>query len=356
MDTRLNLAISLVLLAASAVLASASAQAEYGVGFSLASSYGYVQELSAVNPQCLRSFFHSVTSIYFRNGTFIDVAKVQGGVQYQKYMSQVLSGFAMNTVAECPLPEWLCRFWPAPPNPLSPMIFALKTSTETALEQNLSAAEIAIPHLPDQRDTITSGIAAALRGASLQYFRSPTWNGKYAATHLPLRDNCSSNYDPNDPLVEDDPPQVVLTVEYTQSSLTAVLWEDDCRLFTAMRKLYSEDLGKAGLDDCRNGNTQTRDNCNRELHDVLQQLTKLPATCEGSSYDQIDWVVVFGEASDDSNLHEVLQDVLGEGYSGSVLARNSSPQTFAASSGVARLAWQLADSVAEASSFPKYDL
>lgn len=221
------------------------------------------------------------------------------------------------------------------------MIHALKADTEAFLEHGLNIAEVAIPLVPYPHENVTLNIAAALRNASLQSYRSPQRNGEVAARLLPLRDNCSYY---GDPLIEDDPPQVVLTVEYTQASLTAVLWEDDCQLFTDMRQLYSEDIGAARLRDCRDSTVQTNDQCNRELHSALQEVTKLPATCADSSYDRIDWVMIFGEASDDTNLNQVLRDILKEGQNIRVFTRrDSSPQTFAASSGVAKFSWEILD-------------
>lgn len=44
--------VPVVVLAAFVILSSASTRVEYGVGFSLASSYGYVQELPIRRAKC----------------------------------------------------------------------------------------------------------------------------------------------------------------------------------------------------------------------------------------------------------------------------------------------------------------
>lgn len=212
------------------------------------------------------------------------------------------------------------------------MIHALKSSVEATLEQSLTMVQIGVPLMTGSYQNMTDTVDAALRNAALQSFRRPYGNGKYAATHLPLREDCPSNTNPWTPDEKDEAPQAVLTVEHTRTSLATVLWEDDCGTWTVARQFHGEQFGKAMLEDCTHN-----DSCNRELHSALQEFTKLPLKINGNNYNEIDWVMVFGETSDDPNLLGVLQDVLKGRFSGSILARHD--DTFAASAGVARWMW-----------------
>ncbi|USW52857.1 hypothetical protein Slin15195_G061760 [Septoria linicola] len=104
----------LSLLSALLNLSSALSNDTFGLGISLASGYGTV-------------------SATFDHGSYIDIAKIEGGERYKAYMLGVQRDVSRPT-GYCRLPDLMCKHWPfgrnKADNPLRPMIKALVTAAE----------------------------------------------------------------------------------------------------------------------------------------------------------------------------------------------------------------------------------
>ena len=139
----------------------------------------------------------------------------------------------------------------------------------------------------------------------------------------------------------DDPQQLVLTVEYSQSALTALLVHEDCGVFEVRRVRHSTELG---LNQLRKGSDPHIGL--KKMESSLRELVKLPMNDggNGKELNNINNLVLLGESADNSQLHVVLKKVLGEQFGGFAdPARqrviNFIDPLFAASRGVALDCW-----------------
>jgi hypothetical protein len=136
----------------------------------------------------------------------------------------------------------------------------------------------------------------------------------------------------------DDPMQLILTVDYTQAALTALLVVEECGVFEYRRVLHDTSLGVDGLS----GGSDT----NRgDLVRALQSFTRLPLEDgNGDELGRISNLVLLGESAGDQRLHDVLKDVLGERFHRLATTvsgehtKNIDP-LYAASRGVAEDCW-----------------
>lgn len=101
---------------------------------------------------CTLTPYFSTASAYFANGSFIDIAKIEGGEVYKSYMldpQQKFTKTTTTTASYCLLPKQLCQYWPFQDvsiedlNPLTPMLKGLFGATEATLETNTHSAVVA---------------------------------------------------------------------------------------------------------------------------------------------------------------------------------------------------------------------
>lgn len=226
---------------------------------------------------------------------------------------------------------WLNRNGPHH-KPLVPMLKALKSAAESALETHVSAAEYVVPF------PITEDYRMAFRSAfSSVFLRMPNSAlppaGILAArAHGLGSKTCLDNPD-------DDPPQLVLAVEYSRAALTALLLHEECGVFEDRRILHDTGLG---LSHLRTGSKYHRD----KLEVSLKNLVRLPMNDGGGGGElkYINNLVFLGESAGDEFLHGVLKKVLGEQYDRLVATADQSSSgvitpLFAASRGVAFDCW-----------------
>jgi hypothetical protein len=314
------------------------------VGFHLSFDYGYVvSECSMIS----FSIHYSVTSVHYRNGTTLDVAKIQGGPAYQDFMRIALpydKHEKTESVATEPLldirpsqlqnllqishlrdqlPMWLGGR-DSRVIPISRMLKALKVATESYMEGSISNAAVTLPFRPT--NTYYDLLRSACASVSLQIPRTgglaPA--GYHAAVSSNAFVQCSDT---------NDSEQLVLAVEYSQAALATILIHDDCGAYRELRKITNTSLGTNGLL-----------NDKATLHDLehaLRQITTLPIKDDfGTGVKQISSLVLFGEAATNVQLNKILRKILGEQHKSTESHLAGTESLYTASRGVAYWCWQ----------------
>ncbi len=297
----------------------------------------------------------SIASIYFSNGSFADIAKIEGGPAYKqmiratdilKDMSKLGTGaiqapLRLQSLRDY-LPPWLGGK-NARTQSLSRMLEALKTATESYLETSLSTAEVVMPfpvsnsYLHDLRS------ACSYLSLHMPLSAQPP-AGILAARAHGIGGNCPSDTASKVSREQwDDPEQLILTIDYSRAALTALLVAEECSTFEYRRVLHDTRLGTDGL--FRGSDSSGPDSSRDDLARALRKLTSLPLEDgNGEGLKQISELVLLGESASDRRLHDVLMEVLAE-QSGSLVtaAYDERPRVidplFAASRGVAYDCW-----------------
>lgn len=295
-----------------------------------------------------------VASAFFSNGTSVDVAKIQGGFHFEQYMSMTggLEELPQTPRApNCTLPQIFCDHWPGTTptqtkSPLYPMLSALKTATEAALEEPLSVVQVSFPRYPstpNNHDVLNEELKLALSQASLQTWRPALYNNEYAAKAHGLFGKCADGYDAPSANVKNDPPRIILTAEHTRESLTVVLQIEECGVYEPIRQSYSRHLGQDALDKCRA--SSPTESCNSELYESFSHMVRLPIHDADMIFNGIDAVIIFGESAEDRTMNEMLRKALIDNHHGVGIttppgATGSDP-TFIAALGVAQYDWDM---------------
>ncbi|KAF2428644.1 hypothetical protein EJ08DRAFT_699061 [Tothia fuscella] len=331
--------LTLLLLPLSYRLVSAT---DYGVGFHL-------------------SLDHGVASVYYSNGSAVDVAKVAGGFNYKQMMRAAYHSaettpyddqgtFARRTQKSFldfqylrdHLPSWRPS-WPGHEDrsyqSLVPMVKALKTAIESYLEEGISTAEIVTPFPVDE--IYHNMVRKTFSAVSLQMpnYALPPAGVLAARAHNIGNKSCTDSIENS--VLKDDPQQLVLTVEFSRSALTALLLHEVCGIYEVRRVLHSTELG---LDHLQWGSDHGGGLNN--LENKIKELISLPMD-DGGNGEELTFInnlVVFGESADSSQLNRILKKVLGEQFErltdsahGNEYARID--PLFAASRGVAYDCW-----------------
>jgi hypothetical protein len=225
------------------------------------------------------------------------------------------------------LPPWLGGYNDEDSRTLSRMFMSLKVAAESYLEQKISFAGIAVPFR----------VSTAFRNSTHQAMKSIHLE---RATGFALSESMAASahgiggicYD--DPPKVNDPIQLVLSIEYTRAALTAVLLADECGVLWDRRVFHDETFGADSVEDTG------------RLETALREITKLPLQeGTGAGIRQISHLVLVGESTENPRLRNAIKQVLGsEQYS--TLTQIDHTVTlidpvFAASRGVAELAWGL---------------
>jgi len=305
---------------------------------------------------------HSVASVYFSNGTAVNIAKIPGGPAYKQMMRapevldsratayhtwfgdilEVGTGAAQAFLGLRSLGDLLSlRLGSRDTHSqsLSRMLKALKTATESYLEASISAAEVVVPfpvsdaYLDILRSTCFSlSLHMPMSAQPPAGILAARAHGMVGKCNIVTRDKGSEQGQ------ADDPMQLILTVDYTQAALTALLVVEECGVFEYRRVLHDTSLGVDGFS----GGSDT----NRgDLVRALQSFTRLPLEDDnGDELERISNLVLLGESAGDQRLHDVLKDILGERFyrlattvSGEH-TKNIDP-LYAASRGVAEDCW-----------------
>jgi hypothetical protein len=249
-------------------------------------------------------------------------------------------------------PNWLggdCNSHNARSRPLSLMLKALKTATESYLDCKLSNVEVIVPfkasegYLHDLRQAVAS--------VSLQMPLStqpPT--GILAARAYAMDGECD---DPYYLQGRNDPAQLILTIDYSRAALTALLAHEECHIYETRRVIHDTQLGLDGLHQL-DGATATD-----FLETALREITQLPLEDgNGAGLTRINNLVIIGESAGDPRLHDALRRVLGEQFTSVATGKSdlSPPMdpVFAASRGLAQDCWGRLNSPRDIGGCPIY--
>jgi len=287
-------------------------------------------------------------SAFFANGTYTDIAKVEGGPTYKAYMLGSRAEPIKTVSAKyCPFSQRICQYWPFKTvqtlNPLAPILGALVAAADSTLETTIERAAVSAY----DKGTIDSELAkddirAALDPLGVDSYHRLDHVAQQLAPALGIRGTCSEPYSlPEDPAYHNDPEQLVFTIEYTRDSMTAGLWREECGVVEMTHRWNSAQLGQNAMQDCR----ETAENqaiCEENFKSALRDVTE---DSRRGKNEEIAHVLVFGECADDNDMLVMLRQVLGEQFlnGGSVdLSRvwNFSPdRAFAGSRSMAQTVW-----------------
>ena len=321
----------------------------------------------------------STASVYFSNGSTINVAKIEGGPAYKQVMrasdsmelhDDIAQQLTLNDplkaaaiVAQIPLdlhslrdylPPWLGGH-DARTEALLRMLKALKMATESYLEAPLSDSEVVVPFPVSESFSIALRAACSSLSLYMPLSAQPP-AGILAAQAYGIGGHCDYSVADRYPSMqysEDDPEQLVLTVDYSRAALTVLLLSEECGIFEDRRVLHETRLGTDALflDTSLNPGPDTgRAHLARALYDI----TRLPLkTGNGAGLMVISELVVMGESADDPRLHDALVEVFLDKESSDsplkTLGRKKShaggmiDPVFAASQGLAQDCWDRLD-------------
>jgi hypothetical protein len=212
------------------------------------------------------------------------------------------------------------------------MLKALRTAAESYLETTISSAEIVVPFPVDEN------YLEALRSAcSAVSLRMP--NSAQPPAGILAARACGMGRRPCLDSPENDPLQLILTVDYSCAALIALVVHEECKVFEYRRVLHDTDLG---LNQLHWKPEPTRE----KLEVSIRKLVRLPMN-DGGSGEELKYInnlVLLGESVNDRQLHHVLKNVLGEQYDKLVTAATRNEigtidPVFAASKGVAFDCW-----------------
>jgi hypothetical protein len=200
------------------------------------------------------------------------------------------------------LPPWLGGKHPRR-QPFESVLKALKAATEACLENTVSSAEVVVPF------PINKGSHEALRSACSAVSIQVPNSAQPAAGILAARaygigtKRCLDT-------PEDDPQQLILTVEYSRAALTALVVFEECTIFEQRRVLHDTNLG---LDQLH-GHSELSNH--QKLENADRKLVRLPMNDDdnGEELTYIHNLVLLGESADNARLHDVLKKVLAEQY------------------------------------------
>ena len=256
-----------------------------------------------------------MASVAFDNKTVINVAKIEGGATYKSTLRQFSASFINNVESvdaserrNLPhsygigdwLPPWRPRRSPQE-EALNGMLQALKSATESYLEDSMSAAMLSVPlaWTAEQRDILHT-VASSL-GIETPAFGVPA--GKLAARARGLSGDCSQ-----------DPSKLVLSVDFSRTAFTGQLWDEECGDYKYTRQMYELTLGSNDFDEkCQD---EGEDACLNILGTALRKLTALPLPDldHDKSDKLISGLVLYGENASDRRLNQVVKEVLLEQY------------------------------------------
>ncbi|KAL8804291.1 MAG: hypothetical protein Q9182_002656 [Xanthomendoza sp. 2 TL-2023] len=284
--------------------------ADHAVGFGLSLDYG-------------------IASIYSSDGSSVNVAKIEGVPAYRQMMratallnDRATTGYTLHDYALDQgtwatqatlglqslrnfLPPWLGGDDGCIP-PLIQMLKALKTASESYLQSPLPAAEVVVPF--PASGTFFDALRSACSSLSIRMPMSeqpPA--GIVVARALGLGRECL-----DEPRKAEE--QLILTIDYSQAALTALLVYEECNIFEYRRMLHNTTLGTNSMS---NGPKDSRESLLR----ALRTITELPlGSGNGAELTQINELILTGESAGDQQLEDVLREVLRE-QAGTLVAR-----------------------------------
>lgn len=259
-------------------------------------------------------------SAYYENGTFVDIAKIEGGQRYKAYML----GAHENSTARrgdgkptqyCPLPSYVCRRWPfkradRPSNALVPMLRALVASAETTLEHRIDfVMASAINFQIINHAEMSQEVREYLAGLKVSSWDRLPHSVPYLVDAVTTLGNCSDPYTlPEDPAFYEDPAQEILFLEYTRHALVAGFWEEECGVASMEDGFVKQDLGQSALASCRSDAMRSAE-CDEHFKSAIRTLVKGKRK-DSRDEPGLDAVLITGELANDQVMRDLVRQVL----------------------------------------------
>lgn len=287
----------------------------------------------------------SLASVYFSNGTFLDVARIEGDSLYRQTMRRArpddsIPGFptelTMATQAaqslqkafrneslpeelwqgayysaymsqedsdpwsmSCRLMPWRCRNDHI--RGIYSMLSALKVASESLIGEELENPEYALPWYFPSKLQGPFGIIELASGfqAGLLTLRFGQASGQVAAKLYSDRSYCHL-----DPSVVDE---MVLTIDYSRAALSINSFLRDHGIHEWKGGFHYTQLGTEALSRCRSIGSET--SCRDKLVAGIRQAVSEPLSEPGLPM-HFDKVILLGESAHDTHLSEALREVL----------------------------------------------
>jgi hypothetical protein len=304
---------------------------------------------------------YRVASIYFPNGSAVDIAKIPGGPNYQEtmraaYLAEGQRAFPSAAVAghqlewldglqsllnvrsvRDHLPPWLGGKRPES-QPLLPMLTALKAAAECHLEATIEDVGIVASFPVTEQYLETIRAACSSMHISMSTTAAyPLLAGSLAAPIYGVGRLC------DDPYRSGIPNQMILAVDFSRAAVTAALFHEFCGIFEYRRVLHDTDFG---LDQLRRDSELGSGLLQEKLEVSLRELVKLPLNDggNGETVKYLSNLIMLGESAADPQLHNILKKVIGEPYDQLMLTADNGSHAivnplFAGSRGAAYDSW-----------------
>lgn len=243
---------------------------------------------------------YSTVSIYFQNRTvrtFTDVAKVQGGQEYQTYMKDHFDNTKVpnlfSTPWYCPFPHHICRHLPRQSdrthNPLRLMLKTLLSAAETVLQRDVKSVMVSthVTQSQDHWETLSTHVSSALKDLKVD-----RWDDGLQNVVATLDYALHFGYDCN----RED--RNLMAIEYTRDSLVGQIWNGKCRTYETLPMIISSASGHDEIAACRR-ETENAEICNAPLRSALRDMIETSGH-PGHQLELSD-LLIFGEQAKDRN-------------------------------------------------------
>lgn len=249
--------------------------------------------------------------MYLDNGTFVDVVRIEGTRVYKDIMRSLdIRDPMVNNYAQSPtthldhvlgenqqyirLPS-VCSTWE---EPLMDMLSVLRDSVESYLDESIFTVGTTLPFPISNR--FYEWLYSISFSISFEVlYRLPAGGLVSEKQDIP-------NFRERPMLIQNQHDDyLVLTIDYAQAALTAMMLGGMCGGYHVERALHEPQFGSESM-------ARDTKNVRVGLKHALQQFTVLPVKCCECDirFNSIDEVVLFGDAVDDPQLREVLREVL----------------------------------------------
>lgn len=281
---------------------------------------------------------HRTLSIYFANGTFVDVAKIEGSQAYKAcvnsgnahwvhgksfddaktktaraYKPHVrgshVTGRASEQVAApwyCSLSRYLCKHraqqGTTTDNPIRPMLQALLAAGQSFLEEDVDSILVGT--------LITDNFDEVHRYMSLASGEMKV-NGQDRLFNLPgrINDALGLENDCDDVWDADVDEYEIMAIEYTRSSLVGQVSTELCGLYMTESSVSSS--GHDEIETCRNV-SESPEACDEPLKSVLRKLIR---TSSSPKYNlELNALMVYGERAHDEDFLKALNQTLKDNF------------------------------------------
>jgi hypothetical protein len=273
-------------------------------------------------------------SAYSRNGSFIDIAKIEGGDAYKTSMlglPHTLSSTSFTVPRYCPFSQQLCEYWPLRTvnikvqNPLAPMLEAILSAAEATLETGVRSTMVAT-HAIENVD-----VFRILTLAAFDEMEATSYDRHFRVVDnlvpaMQFEGVCNDTMYTNDPerYVVD---QLFLGIEHTRGSLNAAMFYQECGDYEMLSRVSSNRFGYDAISACKSTAVNTTA-CNDALETALRRVIRDAGSYNTRKKPELDEIFVFGEKAEDENMLAVLDEVLRDWTSNGALLNMSRVRDF----------------------------